>query len=167
MTDNNDFERPLECSACRRTIKVKYTEVAETVQQCFYMCSECPVLKKFLSPDKKPDYQQTSKLSCGHCNTSLVNILHGELLGCCDCYNTFESFIIKELKEHCFDSEKIESGSLSHQGHKPGELKEINPSLKILALNEALTQMLNEENYEQASWIRDQIQELKKKIHKI
>lgn len=167
MSDNNIFERPLECSACNRKIEVKYTEVGQTIQQCFYMCSKCPVLKNFLSDDQTTDYQQASKLSCGQCNTSLVDILHGEPMGCCDCYNTFESFIIKELKEVYFEGEKLEMSSLVHQGHKPGEFKEVNPSLKILALNEALTQMLNEENYEQAAWIRDQIQELKNKIHKL
>ena len=60
---------------------------------------------------------------------------------------------------------RCQTGALSHQGHKPGELKEVNPSLKILALNEALNKTLNDEDYEQAAWIRDQIQELKKKMH--
>ena len=162
MTEKETYERPLACSACSKKIEVKYTEVDETIKQCYYMCSQCPVLEQFLFQEEERDYQVSSNLTCGHCNTSLKDIQHGESLGCSDCYVTFESFILKELKDTL---PIIQEGvNLCHQGHKPGELKEINPSLKILALNEALTQTLNEEDYEQAAWIRDQIQELKKKM---
>ncbi len=40
------------------------------------------------------------------------------------------------------------------------KIQEINPSLRILALNEALNEMLKSEKYEQAAWLRDQIKAL-------
>lgn len=164
MENDLPKERPLECSACRRPVKYKYTEVAESIQQCFYMCADCPILKQF----KNSEHNQhgTSKLACGDCGTTLSNIQHGEALGCSSCYKTFDSFIVQELKKYVLDAHPEDVIPISHQGHRPKELKEVNPSLKILALNEALNQMLNEENYEQAAWLRDQIQELKRKIHK-
>lgn len=162
MSEKKTYERPLACSSCSKQVKVKYTEVADSVKQCYYMCSSCPVLEQFLFHEEERDYQKASNLTCGSCNTSLSSIQHGESLGCSDCYSTFESFIIKELKE--FIPSKSEDQPLCHQGHKPGELKEVNPSLKVLALNEALNKTLNDEDYEQAAWIRDQIQELKKKM---
>lgn len=164
MEKEQPKERPLECTACRRPLKYKYTEVGQSIQQCYYMCSDCPILQQF--KNNEPTQTGTSKLACGDCGTSLSNVQHGEPLGCSSCYKTFESFIVQELKKYVFKAQPEDSIQISHQGHRPNELKEVNPSLKILALNEALNQMLNEENYEQAAWLRDQIQELKRKIHK-
>ena len=164
MSQKEPKERPLACSSCRRTLKVKYTEVSDKIEQRTYMCKECPLLEQFLFQDEERDYQKSSHLKCGQCNTSLSDIQYGQPLGCSGCYGTFEKFIYRELKE--FTPLKLDGATLSHQGHKPGELKEVNPSLKILALNEALNKTLNDEDYEQAAWIRDQIQELKKKMEK-
>lgn len=164
MKKEENKERPLECSACTRELTYKYSEVADEVIQCFYMCSKCPALEEFKVNKEIHHPSTSSNIICGHCNTSLIHLQHGESLGCRDCYETFEPFILKELKEYIPNLAKQELPPLLHQGHKPGELKEINPSLKILTLNEALTKTLNEENYEQAAWIRDQIQELKMKL---
>lgn len=157
MENKHAKERPLECSSCTRKVTVKYSEVKEVVKNCLYMCSDCPVLDKYLFHEETMDYSNSSNLACGHCNTTLLDLQRGEMLGCSDCYQTFENFINQELNEFAPSSEV----EVSHKGHKPGEIKEINPSLKILALNEALTKTLNEENYEQAAWLRDQIKDLK------
>ncbi len=45
-------------------------------------------------------------------------------------------------------------------GRAPGEKIEISPSLKLIALNEALSETLSREDYEQAAWLRDQIKKL-------
>lgn len=47
-----------------------------------------------------------------------------------------------------------------HMGRLPGQAVEINPALKLLALNQALHETLSHEDYEQAAWLRDQIKEL-------
>lgn len=159
MTEKEIRERPLECSSCTRKISVKYSEVADTISVCVYMCSECPKLQEHLFHETDLNYSESSGLVCGHCNTSSESVQRGELLGCLDCYQTFENFINNEL----INFSSSEEGRASHEGHKPGEIKEISPTSKILALNKALAKTLNEENYEQAAWIRDQIQELKKK----
>lgn len=162
MKHPDDRERPIECSSCSRKITTKYSEVAEKVITCYYMCGDCPRLEAFLVQEKEANHTPASGLVCGHCSTSSLDLKRGEPLGCLDCYQTFESFISQELEE--FSTH--EPPQIQHVGHKPGELKEMSPSLKILALNEALAKTLNEENYEQAAWIRDQITELKKKADK-
>ena len=50
-----------------------------------------------------------------------------------------------------------------HIGRAPGEANEISPSLRLLALNEALNETLKREDYEQAAWLRDQIKDLTEK----
>ena len=47
-----------------------------------------------------------------------------------------------------------------HIGRAPGESLAISPSSRLLALNEALKETLNREDYEQAAWLRDQIKAL-------
>jgi protein arginine kinase activator len=47
-----------------------------------------------------------------------------------------------------------------HLGRAPGESLAINPTSRLLALNEALKETLNREDYEQAAWLRDQIKAL-------
>jgi protein arginine kinase activator len=44
-----------------------------------------------------------------------------------------------------------------HIGRAPGQTQEMNPSMRLLALNEALNETLAQEDYEQAAWLRDQI----------
>lgn len=162
-----DFkERPVECSACQRAVEVKYTQVKEKVTQCFYMCAACPLLAQTLDFQQKTHTTLPSELVCGHCGTSSNELQRGGLLGCASCYETFEAFIVQELKYQNPQLTKEEGGSFSHIGHKPGQLQKISPDLKILALNEALAETLLQENYEQAAWIRDQIKELKNKVVK-
>ena len=45
-------------------------------------------------------------------------------------------------------------------GRTPGQAVAINPSLKLLALHQALNETLSREDYEQAAWLRDQIKAL-------
>jgi protein arginine kinase activator len=47
-----------------------------------------------------------------------------------------------------------------HLGRAPGQTMAINPSSRLLALNEALKETLQREDYEQAAWLRDQIRAL-------
>ena len=50
-----------------------------------------------------------------------------------------------------------------HIGRAPGEVVEINPTLRLIALNEALDETLIREEYEQAAVLRDQITAFKEK----
>jgi protein arginine kinase activator len=47
-----------------------------------------------------------------------------------------------------------------HIGRGPGQMQEISESMRLLALNEALTETLQREDYEQAALLRDQIKAL-------
>jgi len=131
------------------------------------MCADCPFLNEFLSkPKVLSDEEVLSNLACGNCGTSLLNIQRGELLGCMDCYDVFETFLAKSLKnEHQIQIGMDLQGPL-HAGHKPGEFKEFGASLKIFALNETLNEMIHREDFEQAASIRDQIKELQKREEK-
>jgi len=162
-------DRPLECSECRKPISVHYTEIVG--DSCTYtgMCSECPQLQRRLkgaSPEEEMSLTGTGMaagLVCGECGTTLDNFRVSRSVGCSHCYEVFGDLIVEELLQ----SNKISPGITKrrktvplHVGRSPGETQEISPSLRLIALNEALEETLKREDYEQAAWLRDQIKAL-------
>lgn len=161
------LERPLECTECRRPIRVCYTEIVGKTVTKMGMCEDCPVLRSklqgqaLLSP--KTPSESSASLCCGCCGLVLDDIKMGALLGCPLCYEIFSEEIVHEL----FQLERVplrqgvpKKGALLHAGRGPGEHKEMDPSLKLLVLHQALTETLGREDYEQAAWLRDQIREI-------
>lgn len=168
-TNNPDQQpdRPLECSECRKPISVIYTEIVGGAITRTSMCADCPELHRRLygAPVHHPGetLESTTGLACGNCGTTLESLRVGIPLGCSVCYEVFDDVLIGEM----LASEKIPPRITTvkksipiHIGRAPGESQEMNPSLRLLALNEALNETLKKEDYEQAAWLRDQIKAL-------
>lgn len=167
MENEKNKERPLDCCSCQKDLTTKYTELGETVLQEYYMCADCPHLKSFLlKPKALTDEETLALITCGNCNTSLLEIQKGEPLGCSACYEIFEAYLADDLKAGQHLQIHIDITGPLHLGHKPGEFKEVGTEQQIFALNETLNEMIHREDYEQAASIRDQIKELKKKQKK-
>lgn len=161
-------DRPLECSECKKPIAVHYTEIIGNSITRTSMCADCPELHRRLH--RTPAHlsslglgENTTGLACGNCGTTLESLRVGIPLGCSDCYEVFGDILIAEM----LAAEKIpvrlatsKKSMPIHIGRAPGESQAINPSLRLLALNEALTETLKKEDYEQAAWLRDQIKSL-------
>lgn len=162
-------DRPLECTECKKPVAVYYTEIVGPAITRNCMCVDCPVLQRKLYGDR-PTAEEgnlpsevSAELVCGNCGTTLESVQVGGSLGCSMCYDVFEDVLISELSS----MEKIPSrlvlarkSQLLHQGRVRGESVEISPSMRLLALNEALNEMLKREDYEQAAQLRDQIKAL-------
>lgn len=165
-SDDRSEDRPLECSDCKKPISVRYTEVVGSSIVHTVMCAECPHLEHRLHgiPGRESEKEEKGAgLCCGNCGTTLQQVRTGSLLGCAICYDVFGDVLVRELTS----MEKIpaqitkrKKSSTLHFGKVTGETKEVNPSVKLLALNEALTETLAREDYEQAAWLRDQINEI-------
>lgn len=166
-------DRPLECTECKRPIHVIYTEIVGKNITQTSMCAECPELQRRLhgiAPSSAEGLAEGgTSLACGQCGTTLESIRVGHPLGCPNCYEVFGDIILSEL----INSEKIPARIATnrkaaplHIGRSPGETREINPSLRLLALNEALSEMLKREDYEQAALLRDQIKDLTEQTEK-
>lgn len=167
---NESADRPLECGECKKGIAVRYTEVVAGVITHTIMCAECPQLERRLHgiPLVHAAEKEGLKtgLSCANCGTTMESVRMGNFVGCSDCYVVFEDVIIAELISEGRISKllaNVKKGVPFHIGRSQGETKEINPSLRLLALNEALTETLRREDYEQAAWLRDQIKVLTEK----
>jgi protein arginine kinase activator len=166
-------ERPLECCECKKPITVKYTEIIGNNIVHTHMCEDCPILQQKLHGSSSPNFanvktEMSAGLCCGTCETTLEDIRTGNALGCEECYDVFAEVLILEMQSaHKISgrlfSDKTTSSKLIHIGRSPKETAEVNPSLRLIALNEALNEVLRKEDYEQAAWLRDQISELKAK----
>lgn len=164
-------DRPLECTECRKQITVWYTEIVgnATTETC--MCKDCPELQRRLQgltpasagEEEGASHEEGAGLCCGDCGTTLNAVRMGHPLGCSHCYEVFADVIFQELKStkrvpaHIL--KKKRPGPL-HTGRRPGQTQELSPSLQLIALNDALKETLSREDYEQAAWLRDQINEL-------
>lgn len=149
------FERPLDCSECQKPISVRYTEMANGVITRTAMCADCPFLEHhlygYLHAEASPGVLPGQKgLVCGDCGTSLAEVRTGSLLGCSHCYEVFQDVIFNELVTMRRVPQRVTAskGSPLHMGRAPGEKIEISPSLKLIALNEALSETLSREDYE-------------------
>lgn len=161
-------ERPLECFECRKDISIVYTEIVGDAITRTSMCADCPeVLRRLYGsaqhqPGKATD-EAAAGLACGNCGTTLESLRVGIPVGCSECYEVFDDVLVMELLASEKIPEKLASGkksTLLHLGRAPGETQVLNPSLRLLALNEALSETLKREDYEQAALLRDQIKAL-------
>lgn len=165
--DRHFPERPLECGECKKNIAIRYTEIVGNSITHTSMCADCPELQRRLhgtSPqDLVANQAGSAGLECGSCGTKLEEIKRGHRLGCPECYTVFEDLLLMEMQAANRLSPRILPAKKSipmHIGRSPGESLAINPSSRLLALNEALKETLSREDYEQAAWLRDQIKAL-------
>lgn len=161
-------DRPLECSECKKPAIIFYTEIVGNTITRTCMCSDCPELNRRLH--KTPAHTTTSQgdenatgLACGNCGTTLESLRVGNPLGCSVCYEVFDAILLAEIQASGKIPPRLTSAKKSipiHIGRAPGKSQEMTPSLRLLALNEALNETLKKEDYEQAAWLRDQIKAL-------
>jgi protein arginine kinase activator len=156
-------ERPVECSDCKRKIKIIYKEIVDQTITCAEMCDECPVLKAKLHGDSNPASKKESSLCCGVCGTSLESVKMGQPVGCAECYMVFGDAITAELVATESIPSSLKKRALTqrseplHIGRLPEQKGPPALSSKLASLNEALGEALKKENYEQAAYLRDQI----------
>lgn len=164
-------ERPLDCSECKKPIAVCYTEIIGDTMTRTIMCADCPHLEKHLYGTVRREPEDSNikyggGLYCGTCRMALDAVRMGNPLGCAECYEVFADVLIQELVKTNKISRHLTSHKKNmplHMGRAPGEITEINPTLRLIALNEALDETLIREDYEQAAMLRDQIRALKEK----
>lgn len=160
-------ERPLECGECKRPIAIRYTEIVGDNITHTVMCSECPELQKRLygvsAQEHITNLTGQTGLECGNCGTTLEEVKRGHRLGCMECYTVFDDLLLHELQSLNRIPSRLFAVKRTHPlhiGRSPGESMAINLSSRLLALNEALKETLNREDYEQAALLRDQIKAL-------
>jgi protein arginine kinase activator len=133
-------ERPLECNQCKKEIKIEFKEIKGRHINHLHACSDCPILAARLHLNK----ESKAETICPICKTSEEAIKTGGLLGCEQCYSFFSGLIIDQL------------GKLNKVMSTP-ELFSLPSSDRLKELSIALDSAVENENYEQAAWLRDRM----------
>ncbi|MBQ2864519.1 MAG: UvrB/UvrC motif-containing protein [Clostridia bacterium] len=127
-----------------------------------HLCENCAKGNKlfsfneFLNPALSPFgfFDSYEEPTCDSCGFTLSDFRETGLLGCAECYKTFNSIIKQSLQ-------KIQP-SLTHVGKKLNDQTGLSDSEKqIKKLEVELKNAVNEENYELASEIKKKIIALK------
>lgn len=156
--------RPQECEGCKRPLCVRYRQISAangskpgsfTCQETEH-CAECPVVEQNLrGADSELEFMEegagVQAATCPSCHTSISQIQRQQTVGCEICYQTFAAEITASLGL---------DAAAHHLGRKQGQSHELDPKLRILALNQALDAALKAEDYEQAALLRDQIKKI-------
>ncbi|PPA68574.1 UvrB/UvrC motif-containing protein [Jeotgalibacillus proteolyticus] len=105
--------------------------------------------------------QQSEKeaLRCKKCQLTFSKFLKLGKFGCPECYTSFKSELPPILK-------RLHSGNTVHQGKLPGrEGGLIQVKRKISELREDLKELINNEEFEKAASVRDEIRSLENEMN--
>ncbi|MCQ2516375.1 MAG: UvrB/UvrC motif-containing protein [Saccharofermentans sp.] len=118
----NSFTRingTLLCENCARELKVDdmFKRQATFFEQAFPMLGE--LTNGIMGTPSDLDFGN-SKIKCPRCGTSLRELDSKGMLGCIECYNTYNETILKNILK--------KQGSSDYIGRKPGEIANIEVS---------------------------------------
>lgn len=164
----------MTCQQCNNPATTHIKRMAGGVVEEFHLCAACAKASGLLpnsgggfnladlfggllgnSVSQQPAAVQSPR--CEACGLSLQEIAQSGCMGCATCYDTFHTQILPTLQ-------RIHS-SLQHTGKTP---EDGNPALRerrqresnLAQLREQIAQAVQEENYEQAAKLRDEIRAL-------
>lgn len=108
--------------------------------------------------DRMPDSPSINQKRCKTCGSSFSDIANLGKLGCPDCYSEFYNELLPSLR-------KIH-GKTRHVGKLPNSANENTKAGYMIAdLKKKLADAVENEDYEQAATLRDQIKEYEKKMN--
>jgi protein arginine kinase activator len=168
-------EKPFECTGCKRKATITYKKIKCGEINSSKMCSMCPILQANIGIPIG-DNSLTSNTfdlekKCHNCSTNLHEVSTEGKLGCPQCYQTFEDFLLSKLSESDTiplksDSDIFRKKTIPiHLGNSPEILKGDETRKKLESLQSALEESLASENFERAALLRDQIKNLERKSY--
>jgi protein arginine kinase activator len=163
------------CDICNKNpATVHLTEIVDDQMSELHLCEECArkkssqmesqfglsdLLAGLADFEKPSEEKELSALKCPNCGLVYKDFKKIGRLGCGECYVTFKKFLVPLLKRI--------HGSGSHCGKCPVKISTgKQPRKKTLDLQELrcrLQKAIEDEAYEEAAKIRDQIKELQEK----
>jgi len=164
------------CDVCgKNPATVHFTEIIDNQMQELHLCEECSRQKsvqmeqqfglsdllaglvEFEKPSK--ELEAATNIKCENCGLTYSDFKKIGRLGCSECYSVFKKYLGPLLK-------KIH-GSSMHMGKTPAKVtKVLKSKIDLSGLRYKLQKAIEEEAFEEAALIRDQIKELEKKQQK-
>jgi protein arginine kinase activator len=163
----------MQCCVCKdREAKVHLTQIVGDKMQKVDLCEECAKAKGVNDPagfsladlllglGASQEMEQAAgsgDLKCPHCGFTQADFKKAGRLGCSECYVTFADGLESLLKS-------MHKGT-KHLGKAPQSLQQSRDlSDKLKSLQKKLDKAVEDENFEQAAQIRDEIKNTKEKL---
>ena len=163
----------MQCCVCKdREAKVHLTQIVGDKMQKVDLCEECAKAKGVNDPagfsladlllglGASQEMEQAAgsgDLKCPHCGFTQADFKKAGRLGCSECYVTFADGLESLLKS-------MHKG-IKHLGKAPQSLQQSRDlSDKLKSLQKKLDKAVEQEDFEQAAQIRDEIKNTKEKL---
>ena len=157
------------CDRCKKrpaTVRVSSTVNGQETEQG--LCAQCAMEDGFFSnpfmpfaqmmagmmgESVRPQRCEEGGLTCSHCGYDFSRFKESGLLGCPQCYRDFSDYLTPMVR-------RIQ-GSTSHLGVRPGETAPAAVvDTRLKSLQKELGQALEQEEYEKAAKLRDEMRAL-------
>jgi len=142
------------CKKCPHQKNIEFVKVNFPQEELSFICSSCPLV---FNNTPKEDSDQI----CASCSSSLQSIKMLEQVGCIDCLSTFDDELQGLLHRMILDvlSDVPQSKFPPfHIGRKPS--KKTSKHEKLIHLKKELEIAIQKEHFEQAAWLKSQIDHL-------
>jgi len=162
------------CDICAKNqATVHLTEIIDDQMNELHLCEECARQKsaqmesqfglsdllaglaEFGKPGKK-DAEAAVSVKCPNCGLTFADFRKIGRLGCSECYTAFKKYLAPLLKRI--------HGSVQHVGKSPVKVgRVLKKKIDLQELRNRLQKVIEQEEFEEAAKLRDQIKELEKK----
>ncbi|KPL11318.1 hypothetical protein AMJ85_03875 [candidate division BRC1 bacterium SM23_51] len=165
-----------KCQKCDRPATHKFTRIVGGEAADFYFCQEhaaefsplqqksglnqmnltqllAGLLKSEQGQKTDSDEATAADLRCQTCGLSFRQYRQTMLLGCSDCYSTFDKHLRHDLRRY--------HGTVRHCGKQPvAKVGKVSDHRQLEALKKRLALAIQDEDFELAAQLRDQIREV-------
>jgi len=157
----------MHCQMCNKAATVHLTEIINGQKTERHLCEECAQTEGITIKAHVPineilnnlmtaqgEAQETGELYCPQCEMNWTEFRKGGLLGCPNDYLAFEKALGPLI-------ERAHEGASCHIGRVPRHrVGSASRQVKLLRLRQDLQRAIEQEDYEAAARIRDEIKQL-------
>jgi protein arginine kinase activator len=167
------------CEGCgAREASLRYTEVDGRGLRAALLCAECGIARGIPAEELRGERMDTralwseiihrlaedrsapAALACPGCGHTFADFERSERLGCPRCYQTFMGDMTRLLREY--------HGREEHRGKMPRNFgRRIDLRRRILGVKESIQLAVNEERFEAAARLRDEMRDLELELGRI
>jgi protein arginine kinase activator len=172
------------CQECnKQPATLHFTKIVNSQKEEFHLCEQCAQgkgemymfnngagfsinnllaglfnIEPKVQQSQQNPFQQPEILQCPHCSMTLLKFLKVGRFGCSHCYDTFKDELTPIFK-------RLHGGNWSHHGKIPkriGGAMHIKKNIQDLKVQ--LQQLIQQEEFEKAALVRDEIRLLDQKL---
>ena len=158
------------CQDCAKQYGAEDPEAQELSKAIFKLLAGA--LMKHLGPQNQnsEENERAKKLACPNCGKTFGEVLEDGLMGCTDCYETFEPQILPMIMRiqgaDTHTGKKAVKARRKKTEQKNVEDQTLSKKEELSLLEDRMKIAVSEENYEEAARLRDEIRRLTGELHR-